>query len=134
MPTKDRLQEFKKFPVGCEQDKSQPSDTNVNCVALEDEQQIPHHVIGSGGRLADFFDKVEKISTAIDSVKKNVDEVRDKQNEILGSTDNRKLQEEVNDRQTEIKNIVNSKIRLKVTLLFCLDYSNSYYQISNLYF
>ena len=126
MPTKDRLQEFKKFPVSSEDDKSQPSDTNVNCVALEDEQQILHHVIGSGGRLADFFDKVEKISTAIDSVKKNVDEVRNKQKEILGSTDNRKLQEEVNDRQTEIKNIVNSKIRIKVTSIFCLVYISTY--------
>ena len=131
MPTKDRLQEFKKFPASCEQDKSQPSDTNVNCVALEDEQQIQHHVIGSGGRLADFFDKVEKISTAIDSVKKNIDDVRVKQKEILGSTDNRKLQEEVNDLQTKIKNIVNSKIRIKVTFFFCLDYSNSYYYRKN---
>lgn len=127
MPTKDRLKEFKKFPVGCDNDKSQPSDTNVNCVALEDEQQIQHHVIGSGGRLADFFDKVEKISMAIDSLKKNIDEVKDKQGEILKSTENRKLQEQVNDRQTEIKNIVNSKIRIKVAFSVSLYHSTSYY-------
>ena len=112
MPTKDRLHEFRNTPTNVE-DTNSLSDNNGNTVT-NDEQEILHHVIGSGGRLADFFDKVEQISIAIDSVKKNVDEVENKQREMLERTDNRKLQEEVNDRQSDIKNIVNSKIRLKV--------------------
>ena len=112
MPTKDRLHEFRNTPTNDEVTNSL-SDNNSNIVS-NDDQEILHHVIGSGGRLADFFDKVELISIAIDSVKKNVDEVENKQREMLETTDNRKLQEEVNDRQSDIKNIVNSKIRSKV--------------------
>ena len=112
MPTKDRLHEIKNTSTN-DEDTNSPSDNNSNIVST-DEQEILHHVIGSGGRLADFFDKVEQISIAIDSVKKNVDEVRNKQRQMLETTDNRKLQEEVNDRQSDIKNIVNSRIRSKV--------------------
>ena len=112
MPTKDRLHEFRNTPTN-DEDTNSLSDNNGNTVS-NDEQEILHHVIGSGGRLADFFDKVEQISIAIDSVKKNVDEVENKQREMLERTKNRKLQEEINNRQSDIKDIVNSKIRLKV--------------------
>ena len=115
MPTKDRLKEFKKHPISPDEDTNLQSNNNDNCVEIIDEQQIFHHVIGSGGRLADFFDNVEKISLAIDSVKKSVDEVRSKQSEILSTTESSKLQGEINDLQSDIKNTVNSKIRLKVT-------------------
>ena len=118
MPTKDRLKEFKKHPISSDEDTDLQSNNNDNYVEIIDEQQILHHVIGSGGRLADFFDNVEKISLAIDSVKKSVDEVRAKQREILSTTESSKLQGEVNDLQSDIKNTVNSKIRLKVTFFW----------------
>ena len=81
MPTKDRLHEIRNTSTN-DEDTNSLSDNNSNIVS-NDDQEILHHVIGSGGRLADFFDKVEQVSMAIDSVKKNVDEVEDKQREML---------------------------------------------------
>ena len=113
MCTKDRLIEFKSHPINTLNDDDLLSSDHLK---LEDEQnpENAHHLIGSGGRLADFFDNVDKISVAIDGVKKSVKEVESKQREILSKPGNQKLQDELEDLQSDIKQRINGKIRSKV--------------------
>ena len=113
MCTKDRLKEFRKHPINTLNDDELLSADNLQ---LEDRQspEHAHHLIGSGGRLADFFDNVDNISIAIDGVKKSVEEVESKQREILSKPGNQKLLDELEDLQSDIKQRINGKIRAKV--------------------
>ena len=114
MPTKDRLLEFKKQPTNIADDaENHPSTSNGQCEDMHDVDNN-HHLIGSGGRLADFFDNVEKISSSIDKVKKSVADVDCKQREILSKPGNQKLQEQLEELQSDIKETINGKIRSKV--------------------
>ena len=117
MPTKDRLLEFQKQPVETditnELERQTVDNTEPDTEGKNEEHSC--HLIGSGGKLADFFEDVENISGAIEGVQKSIDEVKIKQLEILSTPGNQKLQEQLEDIKADIKQRINSKIRAKVT-------------------
>ena len=83
-----------------------------------------NHLIGSGGRLADFFDNVEKISIEIDAVKNDLQKIKSIQLEILSKAENEKLQDRMEELQSDLKERSIRKIRSKVSFFICL-YSHS---------
>ena len=118
MRIKDRSLELQKTPNDNDLDINVTNEgTNTNdCNALDDSEHNYSHVIGSGGKLAEFFNDIETISIAIDGVKKSVADVEKKQADILSKPGNQMLQQQLEDLKEDIKKRVNSKIRTKVNM------------------
>ena len=118
MRIKDRILELQKTPNDNDLDinvKNEGANTN-DCNALDDNEHNNCHVIGSGGKLAEFFNDIETISMAIDGVKKGVEDVERKQADILSKPGNQILQQQLEDLKEDIKKRINSKVRTKVNL------------------
>ena len=77
-----------------------------------------NHLIGSGGRLADFFNNVEKISIEIDAVKNDVEKINSIQFEMLSKAEFEKLQDQMEELQSDIKQRIIRKIRSKVRCFY----------------
>ena len=121
MPTKDRLSEFQKLPTK-NLITDQPELETTSSSQNKTEQKIEKgccHLIGNGGKLAEFFDDVENIGSAIGGLKKRIEEMKLKQSEILSTPLNHKLKQQLEDIKADIKQRINSKIRTKVTFRIC---------------
>ena len=118
MRIKDRILELQKVPYDNDLDINVNNDgANTNdCNALDGNEDNYCHVIGSGGKLAEFFNDIETISMAIDGVKKSVADVERKQADILSKPGNQILQQQLEDLKADIKKRINSKIRTKVNM------------------
>ena len=118
MRIKDRILELQKVPHDNDlaiNVKNEGANTN-DCNALDDTEHNHCHVIGSGGKLAEFFNDIETISMAIDGVKKSVGDVERKQADILSTPGNQVLKQQLEDLKADIKKRVNSKVRTKVNM------------------
>ena len=119
MPTKDRLFELNNVPTNADiavENETKNSKKNKHDKYGSTEETVCH-VIGSGGKLAEFFHEVETISHAIGIVNRSVEEVERKQDEILSAPADTKLKSSLEDLKVDIKTIVDSKIRAKVTFI-----------------
>ena len=124
MAIKNRLQELKSHSDDNIAIDSYPLNRSGKFGHLENVEN-KNHLNGSGGRLADFFDNVEKISSEIDAVKNDVQKIRSNQLEILSKAENEKLQGRMEELHSDMKVRSIRKIRLKVSFFIYL-YSHSY--------
>ena len=118
MPIKNRIVELQKGPNENDFTNNVTPDSAINghCETPDGNEQNYCHVIGSGGKLAEFFNDIETISMAIDGVKKSVADVERKQADILSTPGNQILQQQLEDLKADIKRRINSKIRTKVIM------------------
>ena len=120
MAIKNRLQELKSHPddnIAIDSYHLNRSGKSGHLEKVENK----NHWIGSGGRLADFFDDVEKISIEIDAVKNDVQKIKSIQLEILSKVENEKLQDRMEELHSDMKERSIRKIWSKVSFLFYLS-------------
>ena len=119
MVIKNRLQELKSHPDDNIAIDSYHLNRGGKSGHLENVEN-KNHLIGSGGRLVDFFDNVEKISIEIDAVKNDAQKIISIQLEIHSKAEIEKLQDRTEELQSDMKFRSIRKIRSKVSFLIFL--------------
>ena len=130
MVIKNRLQELKSHPDDNIAIDSYHLNRSGKSGRLENVEN-KNHLIGSGGRLADFFDNVEKISNEIDAVQNDVQKIKSNQLEILSKAENEQLQDRMEELQSDMKERSIRKIRSKVSFcIYLYSHSSFFYFLS----
>ena len=119
MVIKNRLQELKSHPDDNIAIDSYHLNGSGKSGHLENVEN-KNHLIGSSGRLVDFFDNVEKISIEIDAVKNDAQKIISIQLEIHSTAEIEKLQDRTEELQSDMKERSIRKIRSKVSFLIFL--------------